>query len=156
MELNLSVPLFILKGCGKMPFPSALKREPLKSQIGCESLYLGKNERAIDEPCFIICSGSIYRSQDNEVKNNMLGMFVKKKTTNLVTFSLDFSFSAPGSENVSFYLKLGQSNLRKLWHAHKMEYLQMVCTNFIWLYLLLTVKRALVLSDPNSFFTLHV
>ena len=95
MELNLSVPLFILKGCGKIPFPSALKREPLKSQIGCESLYLGENERAVDEPCFIICSGSIYRSQDNEVKNNMLGMFVKKKTTNLVTFSETVPINRP-------------------------------------------------------------
>ena len=87
MDLCLSAKVLIKKGQGYLEYPPALKSEPLKSHIQCESLYLPPNKDGGDEPYFIACSGSTYRSQDGTLKSNILGMFQNKKEANVVSFN---------------------------------------------------------------------
>ena len=86
MNLCLSTNLIFKKGLGELEYPPALKSEALKSTIQCEALYFATNPKAKNEPYFVTCSGSAYRTQDGEVKSNILGMFLNKKKANTVSF----------------------------------------------------------------------
>ena len=85
MELNVTVPLQILKGIGWLEFPEALKREPLNTQIRCMSLYFVKNDQAKREPLFVVCSGSFYYTHNHELKNNIVAMFQHLPVTHLMS-----------------------------------------------------------------------
>ena len=95
MEITLSVPVLIIRGIGNLTYPEVLKREPLQTLIGCESLYFSKNDNAGNEPCLLTCSGSTYFGSNREVKSNMLGMVIKKKVANLITFSQKVPINRP-------------------------------------------------------------
>ena len=94
MNLNVSLPLFIKKGLGELQFPELFKRAPLQVNIACDSAYFSANNTALNEPCFIVCSGSFYYTRDHEQKPNILGMFQNKRTTNLVNFSKRFPITS--------------------------------------------------------------
>ena len=95
MDLCLSTNLIIKRGLGELEYPQALKREALKSNIQCECLYLMENPKAKNEPYFITCSGSTYRTQDGTLKPNILGMFQNKKDANIVSFPYAVPITVP-------------------------------------------------------------
>ena len=95
MDLCISTSLIIKKGLGELEYPQALKREPLKSNIQCECLYLTDNAKAKNEPYFITCSASTYRTQDNGLKANILGMFQNKPQANIVSFTYSAPITVP-------------------------------------------------------------
>ena len=86
MELNISIPVNIVKGFGELEFPKALKREPLLSTIQCQNLFFGSNSAAKNEPFMLICSGSQYWTQNQKMKNNVLAMFQNSKNPNTISF----------------------------------------------------------------------
>ena len=87
MNLNLSVSLLIKRGLGELQFPEVFKSDPLQASICCHTLYFHENEKAKNEPLFVICSGSFYYTRDHVLKPNILGLFQNKPHTNIVTFS---------------------------------------------------------------------
>ena len=95
MELCLSTNVIIKNGLGELDYPPALKREALKSNIQCECLYFGANIRAKNEPYFITCSGSTYRSPDGQMKENILGIFQNKPQTNIASFHYNVPITVP-------------------------------------------------------------
>ena len=95
MNLCLSTNLVIKRGLGELEYPPALKSEALKSSIQCDSLYMGVNPKAKNEPYFLTCSGSTYWAKDGKIKNNILGMFMNKKKANVVSFSHGVPVTVP-------------------------------------------------------------
>ena len=87
MDLNVSITVKITDGVAEFAFPDALKREPLKSTIRCDSIYFKKNRQADNECLFLVCSGSYYYTQGRELKHNILAMFQNKKSNHRVSFS---------------------------------------------------------------------
>ena len=89
MDLTVTSKLIIAKGHAILPFPPVLKREALSATILCQSLAFMDNEEALNEPFFVVCSGSTYYTQDKQVKRNILGMFQNKKEANM--YPLNYS-----------------------------------------------------------------
>ena len=100
MHLNVSSSLLISEGKAELQFPPVFKREPLQATIQCNSLCFMDNAEALNEPFFIVCSGSTYYTRDSKVKYNILGMFQNKLEANIVTFGHSVPLTAP-QENLT-------------------------------------------------------
>ena len=87
MDLIVTSKLLITDGHAFLPFPPVLKREALNVTLLCQSLCFMKNEEALDEPFFLVCSGSTHCTRDNQIKKNVLGMFQNSKDPHIATFS---------------------------------------------------------------------
>ena len=95
MTLQAAVPLLIIKGKAELPYPIAFKREALSASIQCKSLSFMDNHNAINEPLFIICSGSTYRNEGYNFEKNILGMFQNKTHANTVSFDYSVPITNP-------------------------------------------------------------
>ena len=87
MDLTDTSKLVIAKGHAILPFPPVLKREALSATILCQSLAFMDNEEALNEPFFVVCSGSTYYTNNCQTKRNVMGMFQNKKLPNIVNFA---------------------------------------------------------------------
>ena len=107
MDLKVTSKLLILKGHAVLQFPPVLKRDSFNLTLQCQSLSFVDNEDAINEPFFVVCSGSTYYSQ--KVKRNVLAMFQYKKEANIVHFDHTVPLTNPQEnleiEIVDFYDK---------------------------------------------------
>ena len=92
MEFSVSIPVKISNGCGFLDFPSAMKRIPLKAEIGCLSLFLKSEEASLASPLFIVCSGSSYLTRDKCRSKNVLDMFTYNPRKPLIRFNRGKSF----------------------------------------------------------------
>ena len=86
MDLNISLPVLLVKGIGELDFPKALKRDLFTTTISCQSVYLNSSETARNESLFIVCKASTYIHQNSVVKDNVLANFMNILTPNLVNF----------------------------------------------------------------------
>ena len=56
------------------------------------------DEAAINEPLFVVCSGSMYRDQNSHLKKNILGMFQRQLKANIVNFDYFVPLTFPQEE----------------------------------------------------------
>ena len=86
MELSVAQPLHLKNGMGEIQFPEALTRDPSKSSLHIDCLYLPNNSTANDEGLFLVCSASFYRDKKQNMKKNILGMFLNTPTPSVARF----------------------------------------------------------------------
>ena len=90
MELTLALPMHLNQGLAIIALPEVLKRDPFKSTIRVDSLYLPSNLEAKSEGCFLVCNASFYRDKNQQLRKNILGLFMNVPTATMTTFG-DFS-----------------------------------------------------------------
>ena len=87
MDLTVTSKLLINNGHALLPFPPVLKQEALEASLLCQSICFMANEEALDEPFFLVCSGSTHCTRNNKTKKNVLGMFQNSKKAHIVNFA---------------------------------------------------------------------
>ena len=87
MELKTSEVVKVQEGIGSVQFPEALKREPLRTQIRCNSVCLKPDKQADHQPIFIVCTESYYLNKSQQMKRNILGMFTYTPIGGLTHFT---------------------------------------------------------------------
>ena len=92
MELAVALPLHLKEGLAEITFPEALKRDPLQIYTPFDCLWLPRNMQAHSEGFFLVCSASIYRDKNLELKKNTLGLFKSTQKPSLTKFR---EYSAP-------------------------------------------------------------
>ena len=90
MELTVALPIHLNQGLAIIALPEVLKRDPFKSTIRVDSLYLPSNLEAKSEGYFLVCNASFYRDKNQQLRKNILGLFINRPTATMTTFS-DFA-----------------------------------------------------------------